>query len=308
MIDDGVYFCYEPKDFIPAHMQIIGQIEAILMEYKGFKLTVRQMFYQGVARDLWKNNQHVYNRIGKIISEGRLAGLLPWNYFEDRGRNLRGHNTFESPRQCMARAIDGYKTDLWATQEWRPEVWIEKQALEGVIGEICSKLRVDFYATKGYNSQSEQWRAGQRFAQYIRKGQRPIVFHLGDRDPSGIDMTRDNRDRLAMFTGTPVIVQRIALNQNQIDEQKPPPNYVKIKADGTYADSRANAYVEEFGEESFELDALSPKYIRDLIEFNILQLRDEELWDEALQEETSDIMVMTEMMIEQYGSDDDQEG
>lgn len=193
----------------------------------------------------------------------------------------------------MEAVYASYKRDLWADQVWRPEVWVEKQALEGVIGGICNKLRIDFFACKGYNSQSEQWAAGQRFAEYAKKGQRPIVFHLGDHDPSGIDMTRDNRERLSLFAGTPVTVTRLALNMAQIDELKPPPNPAK------QTDSRFEAYQEEFGDSSWELDALEPQYIERLIEKNVMLIRDEAVWDQSLLrevEEREQIAVAMEML------------
>lgn len=308
MDEDGLYICYQPKKFTSEHLKVIEQVEAVLAEFKGYSLTVRQMHYQFVARDWMANTDRNYQRLGGIINDARLAGLLPWDAFEDRGRNLMGHRTLSGPREMMAQAISEYKLDLWARQDYRPEVWVEKQALEGVVGEICSHLRVDFYATKGYNSQSEQWRAGRRLADYVKKGQTPIVFHLGDHDPSGIDMTRDNQDRLSLFAGVPIMVVRLGLNMDQIERYRPPPNYVKVNGYGEYADSRAKEYVRTFGtEESWELDALSPRVIRDTIEENVLRLRNSELWDEALEEETLDIRHMTELMMEQFPAEEDEQ-
>jgi hypothetical protein len=295
---DGTFICYEPKNFSKPHLAVIEACNHVLAEYaaQGFTLTVRQLFYQGVARGWWENSQRQYNRLGGIVNDARLAGLISWTAIEDRGRNLMGYDTMTGPTDAVRQAAEGFKLDLWASQPWRPEVWVEKQALEGVIGGICNTLRVDFYATKGYNSQSEQWRAGRRFKRYIEQGQRPIVFHLGDHDPSGVDMTRDNRDRLSMFAGVPVTVVRLALNMNQVEQYNPPPNPLKIRSDGEFSDSRAAAYVEEFGESSWELDALSPQVISDLIEESVMRLRDETLWDEALAEETNDRLILDDVL------------
>lgn len=293
--------CYIPKIFSKPHMQVIEWVEGILAEYKGYKLTVRQMYYQLVAKDLIKNNQRSYDRIVGIVGDARLAGVLPWTSFEDRGRNLRGHRTFNNAQDAFIDSCKRYKVDLWAGQQYRPEVWVEKQALEGVIGEICNELRVDFFATKGYNSLSEQWAAGQRMSRYVQKGQTPIIFHFGDLDPSGWDMTRDNRDRLSMFAGVPVTVVRLGLNMDQVQQYDPPPNYVKVNAYGEYADSRAKAYVERFEtEQSWELDALSPRVIHDIIRENVMRLRDEELWDERMEEETMDIRFMQGIIDENF--------
>lgn len=286
------YIRYQTFNFNTDRTAMIDKVNSIIEKYEadGYILTVRQIYYQFVKNDWIPNQPKSYSLLQNLINDGRLAGLISWTAIEDRERNLMGHRTYQSPAQALRELKETYKLDLWQGQSFRPEVWVEKKALEGVIGRICDELRVDFFACKGYNSQSEQWRAGQRFADYIRRGQRPIVFHLGDHDPSGIDMTRDNRERLEMFCGYPVIVQRIALNMNQIDELKPPPNPAKI------TDSRAADYIARFGEESWELDALDPQYINNLIREALMQIREEDKWDEMLQKEVDDKLFFDEMI------------
>lgn len=292
MTDQGHFRAYEDIKFQKATLELIGIANQIIDDYerRGYSLTLRQLYYQFVQRNLLPNKQSSYDRLGKVISNGRLAGLVSWTAIEDRTRNLKGLRTYSHPNQALAAVQESYRRDLWADQEWRPEVWVEKEALVGVIGGICNKLRVDFFACKGYNSQSEQWRAGQRFADYTRRGQRPIVFHLGDHDPSGLDMTRDNRERLTMFAGTPVMVQRLALNMDQIEELQPPPNPAKSN------DSRFEAYRMEFGDSSWELDALDVDYIAKLIERNVKTVRDEAAWDESLMRELEEKEVIGHAM------------
>lgn len=284
MSDTGHFRCYTPKRFSDDVRDMIGQANDILADYRrrGYVLTLRQLYYQFVARGLFANDQRNYSKLGSAISDGRLAGLVDWEAIEDHTRNLQGLETYEDPTAVLAAARASYRRDLWATQEWRPEVWIEKDALTGVVAGICNRLRVDFFACRGYNSQSEQWRAGMRFAEYVRKGQRPIVFHIGDHDPSGMDMTRDNQDRLTLFAGVPVLVVRLALNMSQIEELNPPPNPAKV------TDSRFAAYQAEYGDESWELDALPPEYIEKLIADNVAKVRDEAAWSDALAAETAD--------------------
>lgn len=277
----NIFRKYQDFNFREDTLEIIKTSNQIIEDYqrRGYDLTLRQLYYQFIGRDLMPNTEASYNRLGKIINNGRLAGLVSWSAITDRTRSLRGLKTFAHPNQAILEAHDAYRRDLWADQQWRPEVWVEKEALSGVIGQACNKLRVSFFACKGYNSQSEQWRAGQRFANYVTKGQRPIVFHLGDHDPSGLDMTRDNRERLEIFSGVPVIIQRLALNYDQIEELKPPPNPAKS------TDSRFEAYRKKFGDHSWELDALDIDYIAKLIESNVKIVRDESIWDQSLLQE-----------------------
>jgi len=286
---NGHFVCYVPRKFQAATLEIIETANAIIEEYEGMPITLRQLYYQFVSRDLAPNETKFYDRLESIISDARLAGLVSWTAIEDRGRNLMGLNTQSSPSGAIKAALTNYRLDLWADQRFRPEVWVEKAALEGVIGQICNTLRVDFFACRGYNSQSEQWRAGRRLAGYISRGQTPIVFHLGDHDPSGIDMTRDNRDRLSLFAGVPIQVTRLALNLPQIAEHRPPPNPAKM------TDSRFEDYRKKFGDLSWELDALRPNLIHDLIEDAVLKIRDEKLWDAALKQENEDKLVLEQM-------------
>jgi len=123
------------------------------------------------------------------------------------------------------------------------------------------------------------WSAAMRLKKYRQNAQIPLVLHLGDHDPSGKDMTRDITDRLTEFSGDDIEVKRLALNMNQVEQYNPPPNPAKI------TDSRAEGYIAEFGEESWELDALEPAVIAQLIRDAVLEVRDEDDWEKAVAEE-----------------------
>lgn len=248
----------------------------IIQEYRGqgFILTLRQLYYQFVARDLIPNTEKSYKNLGNLLSRGRLAGVIDWGAIEDRTRNVEANPHWQNAASYVM--PDGFAVDKWGTQRYRPEVWIEKEALIGVIEDVCSELDVPFFACRGYNSQSEQWKAGKRFEAARHDGQWPVVIHLGDHDPSGIDMTRDNKDRLDLFSWDSIDVRRVALNMDQVEEYGPPPNPTKPK------DSRTDKYVARFGPSCWELDALEPVVIRDLIESEILSLRDDDAWDERV--------------------------
>ncbi|MEV4059691.1 hypothetical protein [Nonomuraea dietziae] len=270
--------CYVPKDFRPAHVDIIERANSICAEYtaQGFDLTLRQLYYQFVARGLIANKQTEYKRLGAIINDARLAGLIDWNYIVDRTRNLRGLGHWSSPDQIIRNAASGYRTERWANQPTRVEVWIEKDALVGVITGICQQYDVDYFSCRGYTSQSELWGAARRLRRYEDAGQKTVIIHLGDHDPSGVDMTRDITDRLELF-GASTEVVRIALNMAQVEEYNPPPNPAKL------TDSRATGYIREHGRSSWELDALDPATLARLIEEEIWTWRDADQWDRDTQ-------------------------
>jgi len=263
-------------------ISMIEQANTIIIAYQaqGYRLTLRQLYYQFVSRDLLANNERNYKKLGDVISDGRLAGLIDWDAIEDRTRNLRGVSHWDSPSNIIQAAYQSFRLDKWTNQPNRVEVWIEKDALVGVIERVCQRNDVSYFACRGYVSQSEMYVAGQRIAGYIEDGQDVTVLHLGDHDPSGLDMTRDIRDRLDLFLeGMGIDIDRLALNWQQVELYGPPPNPAKV------TDSRFDNYQREYGDESWELDALEPQVISDLIEENILALRDDDLWEEKIEEE-----------------------
>jgi hypothetical protein len=262
-------------------LDVIGQANRIIVGYQalGFVLTLRQLYYQFVARDLIANTLAEYKRLGTVIRSGRRAGLIDWDAIEDRTRNVRRLPSWSDPSEIIDDVAAQYREDVWAGQIYRPEVWIEKDALVGVIEGVCDEFRVPHFPCGGNNSESEQYKAGKRFADYRKKDLTPIVLHLGDHDPNGLDMTRDNRDRLALFARGAVEVRRIALNMDQVELYRPPPNPAKE------TDSRYAAYVRQFGPDCWELDALRPEVIAGLIRMQLEGLIDAAAWNSAKAEE-----------------------
>jgi hypothetical protein len=263
-------------------LAIVEQANTIIEEYlaQTFRLTLRQLFYQFVARALLENQFTQYKRLGSIIRNARDGGLVDWDAIEDRTREVHTHQFWNHPRAIISDDAEVYREDLWKGQRYRPEVWIEKDALIGVIEGVCTELRVPYFAHRGNNSQTLQYQAGKRFARYLGQGLIPLVLHLADHDPNGIDMTRDNIKRLALYARADIEVRRIALNMDQVRLYRPPPSFVKE------GDTRTTGYRERFGtDECWELDALSPTVIADLIRSEIEGLIDQRAWDAALTSE-----------------------
>jgi hypothetical protein len=273
--------CYRQKKFSTDRQDLIDKANAIITEYaeQGFELTLRQLYYQFVSRDFIPNNMRAYKNLGDVINDARLAGLVDWNSIVDRTRNLISLSTWDSPSDIVEACAKQFRIDKWERQANRIEVWIEKDALVGVIEGVCNEVACPYFSCRGYTSQSEMWSAAMRLKKYIKGKQTPIILHLGDHDPSGKDMTRDIEDRLEEFAGKHIEVKRLALNMDQITQYDPPPNPAKV------TDSRANAYMAEFGTESWELDALEPAVIATLIRDNVVANRNEALWDAAVAEE-----------------------
>lgn len=294
---------YEWSNFREDTLAIIYKADEICQEYAamGYDLTLRQLYYQFVARDIIPNNQKSYDRLGRIVADGRMNGMIDWDHIVDRTRNLMSLAHWDKPEDLLDAAARQYRTEKWASQPNRVEAWIEKDALVGVLETACTPLDVAYFSCRGYTSASEIWGAAQRLREYIVAGQNVTILHLGDHDPSGIDMTRDIRERLEMFISADLsrendvyptaaaemvmdqlTIKRIALNMNQVQAYNPPPNPAK------FTDARFASYVELYGRECWELDALPPDILTGLIQSEILALRDEEAWAAALAAEQSD--------------------
>lgn len=230
-------------------LSIIDKANEIIKEFEddGYTLTLRQLYYQFVSRDIIENSDKSYKRLGSIITDGRLAGLIDWDSIEDNHRTSASEGYHNESEQGAVRGIEfQIAYDFWRRQPNYVEVWVEKDAMLNVVARACEFRQVPHMAYKGYLSASEAWWAGQRFLKkYSVHAKKCFLLHLGDHDPSGIDMTRDNIDRLNMFTGEGVVeVRRLALNMNQVNTYSPPPNPAKV------SDSRSDSYIKKYGSQS----------------------------------------------------------
>ncbi len=293
---------FKDTNFKPDTQALIVLANRILAEYaaQGFRLTLRQLFYQLVARGHIPNTQRMYKNLGTHIGNARLAGLIDWAMIEDRARSTDWPAHWEDPAEMVKAAAEQYRIDKWADQPNHVEVMVEKDALSGVLQPVCRDLDVRFTANRGYSSLSHFYRIGKRLEGEMNEGKEVHVLYLGDHDPSGLDMDRDIADRLELFSGYEFdysfYVNRLALTMDQVDEYDPPPNPAKL------SDSRARGYIDLFGPTSWELDALDPTTLANLVTDAVEDLRDEDLWTEAVAREEEQREELTKF-VDDYGKD-----
>lgn len=256
-------------------LDLIKTMNGIIVDYqaRGFVLTVRQLYYQLVARDVIENSQKSYKRITSIVNDARLAGMIDWNAIEDRTREFVRQQRWESGAHILEAAAQSFHVDMWKRQARRVFVIIEKEALVGVLAPTCRKYDVPILAARGYPSCTVLREFAIEDILPVLDEQDLTILHLGDHDPSGMDMSRDLTDRVSMFARSPVELVRLALNMDQVEERQPPPNPAKS------TDSRFASYVEQYGDESWELDALPPEYLAELVENAILERLDEDQFE-----------------------------
>ncbi len=325
---------YIDKNFGSTALHIISMAVGVLDEYKaqGFTMTLRQLYYQFIARDLFpedrrwtrlpsgkwirdpegkdpnstKNADPNYKWMGGIVNDARLAGYIDWERMEDITRKLEKRSSWNDPADLMQVAYNQFHTDWWENQQHRPEIWIEKDALTGVIKPTCRALDVPYFSCRGYSSQSAMWKAGQRMIEHIENDHMPYIFHMGDHDPSGMDMSSDIMNRLEIFLwhecyqlGEDWNFRRIALNMDQINELNPPSDPAKL------SDSRGKKYIQQYGSRSWELDALPPTTMSEIIIDAVAEITDPDEWKAAQENESEHKKAMKKAMDEMgYGSDE----
>lgn len=286
---------YKEINFHKATRRIIEQANTIINDWqaKGYSLTLRQIYYRFIALDWFpaswideeynkrhklppttKNTIKNYKKLGEILSDARLGGFVDWDAMEDRTRNLLGLQHWESPEDAIKWLSEQYRIQKDKTQKWRIEVWVEKDALLGIFERVCIEPDMDiaYISLRGYNSQSEMWGAAQRILHYEAAGQKTLVLQFSDHDPSGIDMYRDIRDRLRLF-GCNAVIRRMGLTIAQVRKLDLPPNPAKE------TDIRYEKYVERFGNESWELDALEPDALAALVRKGVKSVREPGKWE-----------------------------
>jgi len=278
---------YEERRFAAKTRSVIDQANEIMGEYGG-SLTLRQLHYQFVARNLYENTSQNYKALGNILRNGRMSGLVDWDSIEDRTRSLYGKTTQSSPQAAISSARYSYFEDVWDTQPTRIEVWIEKNALTGVISPITGLNRIDYFPTIGYSSITALKDAASRFKWYNRRGglggpdnpQKVLVLYLSDHDPEGFQMVEKTEEIMAIMGVEDIEVRRIGLTIDQVREFNPPPSFAKETS------SRYDAYVLKQGtDQAWELDALEPEVIQQLIQTEIDLERDEEIWEARMEAE-----------------------
>lgn len=298
--------------FNASSLDIVVKADSIMDEYAsmGYRLSLRQLYYQLVARGYIENSVRSYKRIGSIVSDARLAGLLDWDMIEDRGRELQQNSHWGSPTDILRACVNQFLLNHWKDQPCHVEVMVEKDALSGILWPVCKRLDVSLTANKGYSSSSAMYEAGKRMKKAMDDDHAVVVLYLGDHDPSGIDMTRDIMGRLGLFAysvvddGSPhrgdMVVHRLALNYDQVEVWQPPENPAKE------TDSRFAKYAEEFGESSWELDAVEPATLADLVESAIREVIDTERW-EAVEERQAEMRGDLSGMADEWASEHQEE-
>jgi hypothetical protein len=280
---------YESHKFKKSNLDQIAIVNEIIELYlpKNLILTLRQLFYQLVIRNVIVNSEKAYRNLGNTVKKARNAGLTDWDGIEDRGRLPHYQTQFKNAQALINAAIRQYRLPRWAGQDWYCELWTEKDALSNILAVMAKQYHITMMVDKGFGSTSSLHDAADRFIAH-KDAKHKAILYLGDFDPSGEDMVRDLRRRMK-FYGANVEVRKIALTFDQVKQYNLVPNPVKKK------DSRSRSFIEKYGESSWEVDALPPDVLHQLVEDAILKVLDMDKYNEVIEREDADKELLEEM-------------
>lgn len=292
--------------------EVVEHIVAIVNEYKrlGYKLTLRQLHYQLVTKNWIINHDTAYKKLGTILDDCRYGGVIDWDSIEDRGRVPYLPFFVDSVAEGLQTILDAYKRNRQEGQDNIVELWTEKDALSGILKRSTEKYHVRLVVNKGYTSSSAIYGAYERVLDHLIDGKNVTILYFGDHDPSGLDMVRDIRDRLFFMCSKgrhqmtyedleKLTIQPIGLTMAQIKKYKLPPNPTKL------TDTRSAKYVEEFGTTCWEVDALDPQTLTNIVESNILANIDDEQYEAMLATEKKDKAKLKKLITDMNEKDEE---
>lgn len=244
-------------------------IATIAVEYD--RLSVRQLFYQLVARGVIEKTERSYKRVCDASAQMRLDGTLDYRKVTDGHRTRRVVYAHDGLADALADAHAFYRRNFWRDQAETVEVWCEKDALTGVIQPVCDTYGVTYVATRGFPSITLRYESARVL---VDLGKPAHLFYFGDLDASGVRIS-DNLEAELRQHGAEVTVERVALNPDHIREYRLPTR------PGKWSDSRQAAFAARYGDASVELDALPPDVLTDLVENRIVSTIDVAAWRRA---------------------------
>lgn len=286
---------FRDEKITPARMEYISVINSILEDFqkKGYRLTLRQLYYQLVAGAVIPNRVQEYSRLSSVLVAARMNGLTDWRMIEDRIRKPQHVYYVRDVNDALEDTIRHYRLDRQKGQENCVEVWTEKDAVSNILKRVTQHFHLRLMVNRGYSSCSAMKEAADRLR---HAHQKRIVLYVGDHDPSGLDMIRDVGSRLDEFELKEFEIIHIALTAEQIQRFSPPPNPAKI------TDPRAKWYISVHGNQSWELDALKPEDLEAIVRQNVESFIDLDLFESMLQKEQDDIEKLRDVM-EHYEED-----
>jgi hypothetical protein len=251
---------------------LIAAMRKIAEEAK--PITGRGIGYKLFAAGLI-DSMHEMNVVYRALKIAREEETIPWEWIVDETRDLELISTWNNPGHCANGFF--YRRDLWQNQPHTVEVWSEKGTVRGVLWPVLARLGVGFRVMHGFSSATSVWDVSNR-----GNDDRPLhALYIGDYDPSGMCMSEhDLPTRIAEYNGDHIELKRIALTAEQTTTLPSFPASDKGPKGSKKGDPRYGWFVKNFGNQCWELDAMDPRQLRELVEAEINALIDRPLWEQ----------------------------
>jgi len=264
-------------------LELLIQVKEIIESYD-FPLTLRQIYYQLVAKQIIPNQQKYYMKLSRLCVIGRDESILPEGAFADRLRQVDKPSSWFNLPDYMRTVKQSYRKDKWQEQDAYIEIWTEKDALRGVLTKVTYSYDVPLMVVRGQVSRTAIYESYERFAEKIDEGKSCYLYYAGDFDPSGMSIYHSLVERIKGHgdAGQYVTFKRIALTPEQIKEYRLPSDPAK------QADPNYRRFVSEYGDNVVELDSLPPDVLRDIVEHCIAEHIDRELLIQVEETETKE--------------------
>ena len=168
----------EPKNWSGKKREIFENIIRVVDDFssQGYRMTLRQLYYQLVSQDIIPNRQSEYAKLSTLLTEARMYGLIDWNFIEDRTRVPKRHGQWDDINDIVQSAIKQYRRDRWNDQDNYLEVWVEKDALSGVLLPITEKYHVHLMVNRGYSSASAMHESALRFIEQEENDKQTHIY------------------------------------------------------------------------------------------------------------------------------------
>ncbi len=228
---------------------------AILDVLSGYHpMTVRQVFYQLVSRGaVAKTEQEYKGTVVRLLTEMRRARDIPFGWIADNTRWMRKPRTYSSVEDALTQTAQYYRKDYWADLDEYAEVWLEKDALAGVLCEETKAWGVPLMVTRGYPSVSFVYEEADSIQD---EGKPTYLYYFGDHDPSGLDIPRVvERGIRESAPNAEIHFERVAVTPEQIAKWNLPTRPTK----------KTDTRCKTFQGESVEVDAIPPGALRALV-------------------------------------------
>ena len=259
-----------------AEMEVLfDAVKEILDDYNGDRISIRHLCYRLGSQRIIPKTAEAFGTVSKHLARWRFEGRIAFSAFVDSTRWYYGARTFDDLEEALSNTVETYRKDLWREQRHLVEIWVEKEAVAGIVSPVGNSWGIRTFVCRGFASITSTWEAAETFKEAIDAGKDPVILYLGDHDESGHKIDRAIFDKHFDHYGIRDLVdfRRVAILPEQIEEFNLPTRPPKKAWDGG---------------DCVEIDTLSSQQIRTLLEGEIKALISPRKWNQLRTIETAE--------------------